>query len=193
MTSINLLPWREALKKERQQRFIAGLIAAAVFMVLVIAVVHLQYSILIDSQNARNLFLEQQIARVDKQIAEIEKLETEKQKLLARMQVIQKLQQGRPQIVHVFNEIVSTLPEGVYLTSMKQSSEGLVLDGFAQSNARVSAFMRNLDRSPWFDRPKLTVIEATTDPKKTAADRQSKFSLNVELVEVSDKENAQGG
>jgi len=179
MTSINLLPWREALRKERQQKFYIALGISVVIMALVILGVHSQYSLMIDYQQARNNFLDQQIAHLDKQIAEIKTLEEQKDKLLARMNVIQQLQQGRPKVVHVFDELAKTLPDGVFLTSLKQDKSSVLIEGFAQSNARVSAYMRNLDASPWFTDPKLDVIQATG---KTPEDHASKFTLNVQVV-----------
>lgn len=180
MTTINLLPWRESLRKERQQKFLAALGAAVGAMVLVMGVVHLQAAAMVELQLNRNGFLQGQIERVEKQIKEIEKLEAEKQRLLKKMNVIQQLQQGRPQIVHVFDEIVRTLPDGVYITNIKQTGAGLDVQGFAQSNARISAYMRNLDASLWLANPKLSVIEASGTSDVTS--RNSKFTLNVSIV-----------
>lgn len=184
MTTINLLPWREAVRKERQQRFIAALGVGVVAALAIIGIVHIQIMSMIEHQNTRNAFLQEQITRVEKQITEIEKIESEKRRLLARMNVIQQLQQGRPQIVHVFDELVKTLPEGVYITSIKQSGEALDIQGFAQSNARISAYMRSLDASDWLANPKLSVIEAAGTADVTA--RNSKFTLNVALETPKD-------
>lgn len=195
MTTINLLPWREALRKERQQRFMLALGSGVGVAVAALGLVHLQVANKIDFQNSRNQFMQQQIERVEKQIKEIEKLEAEKKRLLARMETIQKLQEGRPQIVHVFDELVTTLPDGVYITSIKQVGSALDIQGFAQSNARISAYMRNLDASPWFANPKLSVIEASGSSDVTS--RNSKFTLNVGIVspeqEKKATENAAGG
>jgi len=180
MTTINLLPWRETLRKERQQHFFTALGVSAAVMALVIGAVHFEIAKMLDHQNLRNGFVEQQITRVSKLIKEIDSLEKEKQNLLSRMDVIQQLQQGRPQIVHIFDELVKTLPDGVYLTSLRQSDGAFAIKGFAQSNARVSAFMRNLDGSDWFADPKLGSIEATA--KKKDGNRNSKFILNVTLL-----------
>jgi len=195
MTTINLLPWREALRKERQQRFMLALGAGVGVAVAALGLVHLQVANTIDYQNSRNQFMQAQIERVEKQIKEIEKLEAEKKRLLARMETIQKLQEGRPQIVHVFDELVTTLPDGVYITSIKQNASALDIQGFAQSNARISAYMRNLDASPWFANPKLSVIEASGTSDVTS--RNSKFTLNVSIVSPEQKkkaaENTAGG
>ncbi len=187
MTTINLLPWREALRKERQKNFLITLGASAGIMLAVVGAVHMQIGDMISYQNARNNFIETQITRVEKQIEEIDEIEKEKQRLLARMNVIQQLQQGRPQIVHVFDELVKTLPEGVYLTSVKQNADSLAVQGFAQSNARVSAYMRNLDNSAWFKDPKLSVIEAAKSDR--VGNRNSKFTLDVGLVNPLHQEN----
>lgn len=188
MTAINLLPWREALRKERQQKFFTILGVSVGVMFAVIGVVHLEFSKMLDYQNLRNNFLEEQTTRVDKLIAEINTLENKKQNLLSRMDVIQQLQQGRPQIVHIFDALVKTLPDGVYLTSLKQADGKFAIKGYAQSNARVSSFMRNLDNSDWFSDPKLGLIEATS--KTTSGNRNSKFLLNVSLVNKQQPEES---
>lgn len=191
MTTINLLPWREAVRKERQQRFVAALGVGVVAALAIVGVVHMQIMGMIEHQSSRNAFLQEQITRVEKQITEIEKIESEKRRLLARMNVIQQLQQGRPQIVHVFDELVKTLPEGVYITNIKQSGEGLDIQGFAQSNARISAYMRSLDASEWLANPKLSVIEAAGTADVTA--RNSKFTLNVVLETPKDETTEAAG
>ena len=179
MTTINLLPWREMLRKERRRQFASIAVGAVVLMGAIVLYVHLHIGGLIDDQNGRNAFLEAQIKKVDKQIAEIKDLESEREKLLARMNIIQQLQSNRPQIVHLFAELVNTLPDGVYLTSVKQDGGSLVIDGEAQSNARVSAFMRNLDASQWLTKPRLDVIKAV-DAKN--GERNSNFTLRVSQV-----------
>lgn len=191
MTTINLLPWREVVRKERQQRFVAALGVGVVAALAIVGIVHMQIMGMIEHQSSRNAFLQEQITRVEKQITEIEKIESEKRRLLARMNVIQQLQQGRPQIVHVFDELVKTLPEGVYITNIKQSGEGLDIQGFAQSNARISAYMRSLDASEWLANPKLSVIEAAGTADVTA--RNSKFTLNVVLETPKDETTEAAG
>jgi len=175
MARINLLPWRDELRKERQKQFqtIAGL--AALLMLAIIALVHIRMGAIIDNQQSRNSYLESEIKVLDKRIKEIQDLEKEKARLLARMDIIQQLQGSRPQVVHVFDELVTTLPDGVYLTSIKNTGTGITLDGFAQSNARVSSYMRKVDNAGWLSDPRLNVIE-TKDEK---GQRISKFVLNV--------------
>lgn len=178
MTRINLLPWREQQRKERERQFYTVAGGAAVMMLLVVGYIHIHMNGLIDQQKARNDFLTQEIATVDAQIAEIKELEAEKSQLLARMKVIEQLQSQRPQMVHLFDELVKTVPDGVYITSVKQTGSAVIVEGVAQSNARVSAFMRNIDQSEWMSSPKLNVIEAMSKDGQ----RASKFVLDIKQV-----------
>ena len=159
MARINLLPWRDELRKEQQRQFLTIMGLSVVLMILIILAVHIQYANLISTQNQRNQFLTAQIAEVDAQIKEIEKLESDKQSLQARISVIQQLQGNRPEIVHLFDEIARILPQGLYLKSIKQEGKTITIVGYAQSNARVSAFMRNIEASDWLDKPVLDVIK----------------------------------
>lgn len=188
MTRINLLPWREIRRKEQRRQFISVAGGAALLMAVIVLYVHIHIGGLIDGQERRNKFMTDEIARVDAMIAEIRTLETKKQQLLARMNIIQELQTRRPEIVHVFDELVQAVPQGMYLTRVSQQGDVLVIEGIAQSNARVSSFMRNLDGSPWFTGPRLDVIEA--DAKD--ASRNSRFKLTVNQVRT-DKQQEAGG
>lgn len=179
MTRINLLPWRELLRKEREREFYSIAGGAAVLMLLVIVYVHFHMSGVIEEQNGRNAYLDGQIKKVEEQIKKIKSLETEKAQLLARMKVIEELQGQRPQMVHLFDELVKALPDGVYFTSIKQEGVSVVIEGIAQSNARVSAFMRNIDASHWLAEPRLNVIQAM-DSKD--GQKGSKFILNIKEV-----------
>ncbi|GAB6041179.1 PilN domain-containing protein [Endothiovibrio diazotrophicus] len=159
MARINLLPWREELRKERNQRFgIAMGVVAAVIGALVF-VAHLYMESVLEHQRERNGVLEQEIAAVDKKIREIKDIEQKKRSLLARMNVIQELQSSRPVVVHLFDEMVRTLPEGVVLDSLAQSGDEITLVGIAQSNERISTYMRNLEASEWLGSPRLEVIQ----------------------------------
>lgn len=178
MTRINLLPWREERKKQRQKHLILMLAAAAVAGLAVWAGGHSYYSGLIEHQQFRNRILEGEIAELDKKIAEIKKLEETKAKLKARMEVVQELQRGRPLIVHVMHQLATTLPDGVYLTSAKQTGSNIVLTGIAESNARISSFMENLDASDWLRDPRLTVIQVK-DVKDGKPRRLSEYTLQV--------------
>ena len=176
MAHINLLPWRDELRKERQRQFAVVSLGSAVLMGLIILAVHMNMAARIESQDSRNRFLQQQIAIVDKQIMEINAFEADKKRLIARMEVIQRLQSSRSEVVHLFDEIIRAVPDGVYLTAMKQAGSTLSLQGMAQSNARVSAFMRKLDASEWMSNPRLEVIQSK------GRDKVSSFSLRVDQV-----------
>ena len=178
MPHINLLPWRDELRKRREKEFIITAFVAALLMGGVVFGVHLHYAGLIKHQNARNQFLETEIAALNKKIEEIKELTKERDRLIARTKVIQELQSGRPEIVHVFDEIVKTLPDGVYYTKIVQSGRNLSLQGVAQSNARVSSLMRSLEASQYFQNPSLVEIKAENQGDRGGV-RLSSFSLNI--------------
>lgn len=163
MPRINLLPWREAHRAEKQRQFFVTMAGSAVATGLVVVLVHIQFSAMIDTQNVRNQFLQDQIKRVEKEIAEIKTLKEDKKALLARMEVIQKLQRSRPEIVHLFEELSLNAPDGVYLDKASRKGNKLTLEGYANSNDSVSIFMKQLDASPWLQNPKLNVIESRKD------------------------------
>ena len=176
-TRLNLLPWREIRQREQDRQLLTMAIGAWLLMGVVVFYAHVHVTSLVESQNRRNEFLQQEIVKLDKKIKEISELKKQRQALIARMNVIFRLQGDRTQIVHVFDEVVRKLPEGVYLTSMKQNKTGLALKGVAQSNACVSALMRNLSSSEWFVDPELEVINV----KDKKGNRVSEFSLKVKL------------
>jgi len=161
MPRINLLPWRDAQRKERKLAFLVALGVAALAAGVTAFAAYLLYGSMIEAQQRRNTQLRVAIKTLDKEIEEINSLESAKQKFIARMEIIEKLQRSRPEIVHVFDEIVRTLPEGVYLTSVKQSGMRLKFEGIAQSSTRVSSFMRNIDGSQWLRNPGLEVVQTT--------------------------------
>lgn len=175
MARINLLPWREVRRKDQQTRFFTSLLFAAVLTGLGVFFVHYYVNELIAYQQQRNDRLNEEIARVDKAIAEIKELEKTRARLEARMKVIEDLQTKRPGIVHLFDELVGTLPDGTYLTALSQAGENLTINGKAESNARVSVYMRNIDSSDYMKAPVLDVIEA----KETAGARISDFRLRA--------------
>lgn len=190
MTYINLLPWRELERKEREREFYSIAGGAAVLMLLAIVYIHFHMAGLIETQDGRNNYLGDEIKKVEDQIKTIKGLEAEKAQLLARMKVIEELQGQRPLMVHLFDELVKTLPEGVYLTSIKQSGSAVTIEGIAQSNARVSAFMRNIEASQWLTAPKLTVIQAVD--KKDQKGSQFILSLN-EIMQGGEDANGPDG
>ena len=191
MPHINLLPWRDELRKRREKEFIITAVIAALMMGGVVLGVHLHYESRIAYQNQRNTFIDTEIASLDKKIKEIENFKKERDSLIARTKVIQDLQAGRPEIVHVFDELVITLPDGVYYTKVAQKGRGLSLQGVAQSNARVSSLMRSLNASTWFENPSL--VEITANPQKETAVRLSKFSLNVSQANQKKQDENQEG
>ncbi len=160
MAKINLLPWREELRKQRQVDFLIFLAIGVVSSVLVMLVVHFSVENIIDNQKNRNQFIQSEISVLDRKIKEIKQLDKTKSKLLARMEVIQRLQSSRPEVVHMFDQVAKTVPEGVYLTKFNQSGRNLSIAGNAQSNTRVSAYMRNLELSPWLKGANLNVIRS---------------------------------
>lgn len=189
MIRINLLPHREQARKDRRQQFIS----LAVLMVLAGAAVWFVGNVLIgqkiDTQVSSNEFLKREIASLDKEIAEIARIKEQTQSLLARKQVIESLQGNRTETVVMFNELVKQMPEGVYLKSIKQAGSAINLTGYAQSNARVSQLMRNLDASPIFENPSLQEIKAVSLNRRQVGE----FNLNVSIEHPHvDDANAKG-
>ena len=181
---INLLPHREERRKRGRQHFavLAGLTAA--LGLAIVGAGYLYISRQITTQEERNAFLKSEIAKLDKEIAEIKKLKDEIAALLARKQIIETLQADRAQTVHLLDQLVRQMPEGVYLKSVRQRGLGVNLIGYAQSNARVSTLMRNIESSPWLADPKLVEIKAVTVNKK----RLSEFNLNLAVKRAQLKE-----
>jgi type IV pilus assembly protein PilN len=182
MAKINLLPWREELRAEQTRQFVTMLGLSAFMTAAIILLVHVNIAGQISHQEFRNGILNKEIEQLDLALKEIKTLEDTKQELLSRMEVIQSLQQRRPQIVHLFDEFVRTVPEGIYLTSIKQKGKGLTITGVAESNGRVSAYMRNIDASEWMSTPKLSVIET-----KKGALRSSSFVMTTSQSEPKDE------
>ena len=160
MARINLLPWRAERRKQRQKEFLAMLAVSGVLALVLSFLIISYYNGQISGQNERIGFLKSQIATVDAQIKEIEALDEKKSKLLARKEVIEQLQANRSKMVHLFDSLVRTIPDGVILASVQQEGDKLTLQGRSQSNARVSSYMRNLESAGWMTKPELSVIEA---------------------------------
>jgi len=159
MATINLLPWREELRKQQQSDFVMSIGVAVVVTCIVFFLVYMQIEGMKDYQQRRNQLIQDQIRVVDQKIREIKDIETKKSKLMTKIDVIQTLQQSRPEIVHLFDELAKTAPEGIFLTKFKQTGKNLKLTGKAQSNARVSAYMRMIEASSWLETPVLQVIK----------------------------------
>ena len=177
MIRINLLPHRVAKRRQRRQQFYALAGAMVLLGALIGFGVHMVYQGQIDDQEARNAFLKEEIVRIDRDIAEIRRLREQIDAMLARKQVIESLQTNRTETVQVFNELAKQMPEGVYLKALKQSGSKINLTGYAQSNARVSNLMRNLEASPHLERADLVEVKAATLNNR----RVSEFNLNVAI------------
>jgi len=191
LTRINLLPWREEERQEQKKQF--GVMAAmtCVLAVAIVGLIHFQMQSKIDYQDSRNHFMSAEITKVDEEIKEISELQKVRRSLVERMEVIQDLQGSRPSIVHLFTEIVSTVPNGVYLETLAQTGNNLEVNGEAESNARVATYMRNLQASDWLNDPNLTVIEI----EDKTVNRISTFTLTVKQTSpnANDEDKDDGG
>ncbi|MFC0677002.1 PilN domain-containing protein [Lysobacter korlensis] len=189
MARINLLPWRAERRKQRQKEFGIMLGVAAAAALGVSLLISSFYNAQIEGQNERNAYLRTQIESVQKEIDEIKLLDEKRAKLLARKEVIESLQADRSQMVHLFDSLVRTIPDGVVLTSVKQDDKTLTLEGRSQSNARVSTYLRNLEGSGWMSRPELSIIEAKGSDKGLPYE----FKLQVQLANPNGaKEGGEG-
>lgn len=186
MAKINLLPWREELRKQKQQEFAFMSGGAAIIAALVVLLAHLHVDGMIKNQGSRNAFLEKEIEILDERIGRIKDLEKQKADLLARMNVIQELQSSRPESVHLMDEMVRTLPDGVYLNKLTQKGRGLSMKGIAQSNARVSDYMRNIDSSRWLSDPSLDLIKTTEENRRRLANFQLKGKQKVQQQQADE-------
>jgi len=180
MPSINLLPWREAERQKRQRDFGVAMGGAVIAGIAVVILAVFAFSQMISSQKGRNNRLTVEIAELEKSILEIDGLERQKERLLARMEIIEQLQKSRPEIVHLFDELVRLLPEGVYLTGLKQSGARVEIRGIAQSSTRVSALMRQIDASDWLTDPEVERVETRT----AGASRQAEFVVYAKQVNL---------
>jgi type IV pilus assembly protein PilN len=199
MPRINLLPHRAELRDRRRKQFFIGIGVSLGAAGLAVLLSNLVMNGIVGNQVERNDMLKAEISALDKRIEEILDLELKKERLLARMEIIEQLQRSRPEVVHIFDELVRTLPDGVRLTSVKQTGRRLEIKGDAESNTRVSAFMRNIDKSKWLTQPDLEVVEVRaagtrakkgTGPIETGefAGRSSQFTVYANQVSVTDEE-----
>ncbi|MEJ2171414.1 MAG: PilN domain-containing protein [Woeseiaceae bacterium] len=182
MPRINLLPWREEDRKRRQREFGIATAGAVVLAVGAVLLTMFAYSQMIDDQKSRNQRLTDEIVELEKSIKEIDGLERQKERLLARMEIIEQLQKSRPEVVHLFDEVARQLPEGVYLTGLKQTGARVEIRGVAQSSTRVSALMRQVDASEWMSDPEVERVETT----QSGASRQAEFVVYVKQTSVGD-------
>jgi type IV pilus assembly protein PilN len=190
MARINLLPWRAELRKQRRNEYLTIVGAFAGLAILVWGLVHFHFTERIDFQNERNAYLKTEIASLDKKIKEIQELEKEKERLIARMKAIETLQSSRPIIVHIFDELVTSLPEGVYLKEVAQNANVIVLKGVAESNARVSSFMRNIEKSEWLTEPKLEIIQSSDESGRRIANFTLRMTQRTPKTETEEGDDA---
>jgi type IV pilus assembly protein PilN len=191
MIRINLLPHREQKRQARQRQFVSMSIGLTVLGLALVALGWVILGAQIETQESRNNLLKAESAKLDDQIKEIDKLREQTQALLARKQVVETLQSNRTEAVHLLDQMVRQLPDGIYLKSLKQSGSKIQLVGYAQSSARVSTLMRNIDSSPWLQSPELVEIKAVPSP--TTKDlRINEFTLNVQMKRAAPPEEAKG-
>ena len=183
MANINLLPWREERRQELKQAFLVvlGLIAACAVVLVFLA--NMVVSNAIDNQKTRNSYLQQQISELDKQVKEIKELEKKRNELLDRMKVIQELQGNRPIIVRIFDELVRTLPDGVFYSELTRKGNEIKLKGIAESNNRISSLMRRLDKSDWFSEPNLTAVKAQPLYGEQASEFNLSFNISTPTID----------
>jgi type IV pilus assembly protein PilN len=177
MIRINLLPHRAEKRRARQVQFIAFSVISVALGAIIVGFVHVAIMTQIDYQERRNAYLNKEIVVLDKQIDEIKKLREQTKSLLARKNVVENLQSTRADVVHLMDQMLRILPDGVYLKSLKQTGNKISVVGYAQSNARVSTLMRSIDDSPWIEKPTLIQIQAAN----VGSARLSEFSLNFNL------------
>jgi type IV pilus assembly protein PilN len=180
---INLLPHREQRRQARQRQFISLAVVLSALSLAVILLVHGVFSAQIDNQNSRNALLKTEIAKLDEQIKEIDRLREQIQAVISRKQVVETLQANRSEAVHLLDQLVRQLPDGVYLRTIKQVGTKVTLNGYAQSNARVSTLMRNVESSPWVEKPELVEIKLVPAPGSPPAAglKMSEFTLNLQV------------
>jgi type IV pilus assembly protein PilN len=184
MIRVNLLPHREQKRQARQRQFVSLSIGLVILGLAVILLVHVIFGAQIESQQSRNNLLKTEIGKLDEQIKEIDKLREQTQALLARKQVVETLQTNRTEAVHLLDQLVRQLPDGIYLKSVKQNGAKVTLVGYAQSSARVSTLMRNIETSPWLAQPELVEIKSVQSP--TAKDlRINEFTLNLQVKQAA--------
>ncbi len=188
MPRINLLPWRDELRAQRRNQFYMAMGGAFGVAAILVLIGVLLMNGVIDAQHDRNALLTEEIATLDGRIKEIVDLEQKKNRLVARMKIIEELQTSRPVIVHLFEELVTTLPDGVYLTSVKQTGKLLEIKGVAESNTRVSAFMRNIDKSEWLESPDLKVVEVKAGT--ATGSRASEFTVFAQQTQTDPEDDA---
>lgn len=183
MTNINLLDWRAERRARRLEQFRNFMVLGLITAVAVVGLGYFAMTSAIANQEERNNYLKQQIAEIDQKIKEIEDLERTKQNLLARMRVIEELQSSRSATVHFFDELVNTIPDGITLTSLKQVGDTVTIEGIAESNGRISSYIKSFEGSQWFTDPKLVVIRTSEKERQ----REGQFTLRVKNLTKAGK------
>ena len=183
MTKINLLDWRAERRARRLEQFRNMMVLGLVFALGLVALGYIGMNNAISQQQARNDYLKQQIAEIDQKIKEIEDLERTKQNLLSRMRVIEELQSSRSATVHFFDELVNTVPDGITLNTIKQTGDSVTINGVAESNGRISSYIKSFENSPWFAEPKLVIIKTSEKNKQ----REGEFTLRVKNLTKATK------
>jgi type IV pilus assembly protein PilN len=179
MARINLLPWRAELRALKQKEFVTYMAFAAVVGIVVMYAFHIFMEGKISTQDSRNSFIEKEIVKVEQKILEIDKLETQRRELKKRMDLIQRLQHSRPEVVHLFDSLPRAIPDGIHLTSIVRNGNLLTINGKAESNTRISAFMRNIDSSQWLGKPDLSDIQADEKSPVPSHDFTVTVILNI--------------
>lgn len=188
MARINLLPWRDQLREERKKQFLVTLVGVLVLAGACVFLADQYFNTKIDQQNSRNELIRAENAALDFRIKEIRELKTRRQQLVERMKIIHDLQGNRPIVARVFDQLVRTLPDGVYFTSLKMVGQSISIEGAAESNNLVSSLMRNQDASDWLSTPNLTEVKALNADR---LDQTNSFKLTVQQVAPS-KRDQQG-
>lgn len=185
MPNINLLPWRDGLREQRKKEFLAVLVGVVVLSAGVVFMVDRYFRAEISTQQARNEYIRSEIRLLDARVEEINQLQEQKRQIRDRMNVIQDLQGSRPVIVRIFDELVKTLPSGVYFQTVERVNDNLNIVGVAENYGRLTDLMRQLDASPWFDEPDLQIISAA-DSEGFTANAANRFTLDLTLVTPRD-------
>lgn len=189
MAEINLLPWRELKREQEKKNFVILLISAVIVAIAVVFLMNYYFNGLLDQQTRRNQRLQTEITLLDKQIEAIKELKKMREGLIARMKIVQELQATRTLTVHLFDELIKVLPNGVYLTNVKRTDNKVVLQGYTESNGDISVLMRNIQNNPWLHAPKLTEIkkskETENKDKTDNNENNNEFSLSIILGEVT--------
>lgn len=185
MAKINLLPWREERRQELKKQFLAVLGAVAIVGIALVLITTQVFDGFIDSQRSRNAYLQKHIDELNRQVKEISEIEKKRRELLDRMKIIQELQGNRPIIVRIFDEMVRTVPDGVFFQNLNRANDKIDLKGVAESNNRVSSLMRNLDGSEWFANPNLTSVKANPAYGEQASEFQLSFVITTPAADDS--------